>query len=167
VQASSIMSNPNTDPHTFEASPAVAREIASARLIVQNGVGYDDWAGTLENAAPGDDREVINVQQLLGLPDGTPNPHLWYKPATMPAVAGAISADLAQIDPAHASYYKANAARFTASLTGVGQHDRGVQGQVPQYPGRHDRAGGRLHAPGRGRGQPDALGVPVRHHERH
>ena len=116
VQASSIMSNPNTDPHTFEASPAVAREISAAKLIVQNGIGYDDWATMIENAEPGDGRKVINVQQLLGLPDSTPNPHLWYKPTTMPAVANAIATDLGQIDPAHASYYKANAASFTASL---------------------------------------------------
>jgi zinc/manganese transport system substrate-binding protein len=117
VQASSIMNNPNTDPHTFEASPAVAREISTAKLIVQNGVGYDDWATTIENAAPGAGREVINVQQLLGLPDSTPNPHLWYQPATMPKVASAIAADLGQIDPAHAAYYKANAASFIASLS--------------------------------------------------
>jgi zinc/manganese transport system substrate-binding protein len=117
VQASSIMSDPNTDPHTFEASPAVAREITAAKLIVQNGVGYDDWATTIENADPSDGRKVINVQQLLGLPDSTPNPHLWYKPSTMPAVANAIATDLAQIDTAHASYYKANAASFIASLS--------------------------------------------------
>jgi zinc/manganese transport system substrate-binding protein len=117
VQASSIMSNPNTDPHTFEASPAVAREISAAKLIVQNGVGYDDWATTVENADPSDSRKVINVQQLLGLPASTPNPHLWYNPTTMPAVANAIAADLAQIDPAHASYYKANAASFIGSLS--------------------------------------------------
>ena len=116
VQASSIMSNPNTDPHTFEASPAVAREMSGAKLIVQNGVGYDDWATTIENADPGDGRQVVNVQQLLGLPDSTPNPHLWYKPATMPAVARAVAADLAKIDPPHASYYKANAATFVTSL---------------------------------------------------
>jgi zinc/manganese transport system substrate-binding protein len=117
VQASAIMSNPNTDPHTFEASPAVAREIAAAKLVVQNGVGYDDWATTIENAAPSDGRQVINVQQLLKLPDSTPNPHLWYEPSTMPKVASAIAAGLGQIDPAHASYYKANAAKFTASLS--------------------------------------------------
>jgi len=116
VHADAILSNPNTDPHTFEASPAVAREIGAARLIVQNGVGYDPWATTIENAAPSGSRKVINVQQLLGLPDSTPNPHLWYKPTTMPAVASAIATDLGQIDPAHASYYKANAATFIASL---------------------------------------------------
>ena len=149
VQASSIMSNPNTDPHTFEASPAVAREISAAKLIVQNGVGYDDWATTIENAAPDDGRKVIDVQQLLGLPDSTPNPHLWYKPATMPAVANAIAADLGQIDPAHAAYYKANAASFIASLARVDQRHRRVQGRPPGHPGRDDRAGRRLHAAGR------------------
>jgi zinc/manganese transport system substrate-binding protein len=117
VTADAIMSNPNTDPHTFEASPAVARELSAAKLIVQNGVGYDTWATTIENASPNSGRKVINVQELLGLPDSTPNPHLWYKPTTMPAVANAIAADLSAIDPAHASYFKANAASFISSLS--------------------------------------------------
>ena len=117
VQASAIMSNPNTDPHTFEASASVARTVSEAQLVVQNGVGYDTFMNTIENAAPNSARKVIVVQDLLGLPAGTPNPHLWYKPSTMPAVANAIAADLAAIQPAHASYFKANAAAFTASLT--------------------------------------------------
>jgi len=116
AHAVSILSNPDTDPHTFEASPAVAREISAAKLIVQNGAGYDDWITGLEKAAPDASRTVIDVQQLLGLPDSTPNPHLWYQPATMPAVATAVAGDLAAIDPAHAAYFKANAAKFTASL---------------------------------------------------
>ena len=117
VQASAIMSNPNTDPHTFEASASVARTVSEAQLVVQNGVGYDTFMNTIENAAPNPARKVIVVQNLLGLPTGTPNPHLWYKPSTMPAVANAIAADLEAIQPAHASYFKANAATFTASLT--------------------------------------------------
>jgi zinc/manganese transport system substrate-binding protein len=116
VQVTAIMSNPNTDPHTFEASPAVAREIANASLIVQNGLGYDTWATDINNAVPSDGRKVIDVQQLLGLPDSTPNPHLWYNPATMPKVATAIANDLAAIQPAHARYFTANAATFTQSL---------------------------------------------------
>jgi zinc/manganese transport system substrate-binding protein len=116
VQASAIMSNPNTDPHTFEASASVARTVSEAQLVVQNGVGYDTFMNTIENAAPNSGRKVIVVQDLLGLPDSTPNPHLWYKPSTMPAVANAIASDLAAIQPAHASYFKANAAAFVASL---------------------------------------------------
>jgi zinc/manganese transport system substrate-binding protein len=117
VQATAIMSNPNTDPHTFEASPAVAREISNASLIVQNGVGYDTWASDIEKAVPASSRKIVDVQQLLGLPDSTPNPHLWYNPTTMPKVATAIADDLAAIQPAHASYFKANAAKFTQSLS--------------------------------------------------
>ncbi|HMD92295.1 MAG TPA: zinc ABC transporter substrate-binding protein [Trebonia sp.] len=116
VQASAIMSNPNTDPHTFEASAAVARQVGSAQLIVQNGVGYDNFMTTIENAAPNSGRKVIDVQQLLGLPDSTPNPHLWYAPTTMPKVADAIAGDLAALQPSHAAYFKANAKAFTASL---------------------------------------------------
>jgi zinc/manganese transport system substrate-binding protein len=117
VNVSAIESNPNTDPHTFEASAAVAREVSAAQLVVQNGVGYDTWANSIENASPSSSRKVIVVQNLLGLPNDTPNPHLWYKPVTMPAVANAVAADLADIQPAHASYFKANAASFISSLT--------------------------------------------------
>jgi zinc/manganese transport system substrate-binding protein len=132
VHVDAIMSNPATDPHAYEASPAVARETGSARLIVQNGVGYDTWATTIVNAAPDPDRKVINVQQLLGLPDSTPNPHLWYDPATMPKVAVAVAAALASIDPAHAAYFKAGAARFTASLAAW---DSALKAFKSRYPG--------------------------------
>ena len=134
VQVSAIMSNPNTDPHTFEASPAVAREISAASLIVQNGLGYDTWATDIENAVPTDGRKVINVQQLLGLPDSTPNPHLWYDPATMPKVATAIADALAQIQPAHAAYFKANATAFTASLAAWTQAIAAFKAAHPNTP---------------------------------
>jgi len=116
VQVSAIMSNPNTDPHTFEASPSVARLVSSAQLVVQNGVGYDTFMNTIEDAVPSGARKVITVQDLLGLPDSTPNPHLWYKPGTMTAVADAIAADLGALLPAHAAYFKANVAAFGRSL---------------------------------------------------
>jgi zinc/manganese transport system substrate-binding protein len=116
VQVSAIESNPNTDPHTFEASPSVAQEVSSARLVVQNGLGYDSYMEKIEAASPSSSRRVVNVQRLLGLPDSTPNPHLWYSPQTMPAVANAVAGALAALQPAHAAYFRANEARFTASL---------------------------------------------------
>jgi zinc/manganese transport system substrate-binding protein len=116
VSADAIMSNPNTDPHVFEASASVATQVSAAQLVVQNGAGYDTFMDTVENAAPSSSRRVIVVQRLLGLPDDTPNPHLWYKPGTMPAVARAVAADLAAIQPAHASYFRARAAAFIRSL---------------------------------------------------
>jgi zinc/manganese transport system substrate-binding protein len=116
VQVSAVMSNPNTDPHSFEASPSIGRLVNAAQLVVQNGAGYDTFMNTIESAVPSSSRRVVVVQKLLGLPESTPNPHLWYKPGTMPAVANAIAADLAALLPAHAVYFKARAAAFTASL---------------------------------------------------
>ncbi|WP_321897108.1 metal ABC transporter substrate-binding protein [Burkholderia cepacia] len=77
VQVTAIETDPNTDPHTFEVNPKVAGEIAAADLVVKNGVGYDAWADKIIAAALNGKRTVIDVQHLLGLPDSTPNPHLW------------------------------------------------------------------------------------------
>jgi zinc/manganese transport system substrate-binding protein len=117
VKVSAIMSNPSTDPHTFEASASVGRLVNAARLVVQNGLGYDTFMDSIEKAVPDSGRHVIVVQKLLGLPDSTPNPHLWYDPGTMPKVAAAVADSLAAIQPGHAAYFKANAKTFTSSLT--------------------------------------------------
>ena len=134
VSVSAIMSNPATDPHTYEASSSVAQEISSAQLVVQNGAGYDSFMTTIENAAPDSRRKVIDVQKLLGLPDSTPNPHLWYKPATMPAVADAIAADLAALQPAHASYFRAGARAFIGSLARWDQAIASFRATYPDTP---------------------------------
>ncbi|MBO0803563.1 MAG: zinc ABC transporter substrate-binding protein [Nocardiopsaceae bacterium] len=117
VRVTSLLKNPSTDPHDFEASAAVARQVGQARLVVQNGLGYDSFMNSIEAATPNGGRAVIDVQRLLGLPDATPNPHLWYDPDTMPKVAAAIAADLSRIEPRHAAYFRARARTFTRSLT--------------------------------------------------
>jgi zinc/manganese transport system substrate-binding protein len=116
VHVIAILSNPTTDPHTFESSPSVSQTVSAAQLVVQNGLGYDAWMNKIEAATPNPKRKVIDVQTLLHLPDSTPNPHLWYSPATMPAVAKAIATDLAALLPAHAAVFRANLARLDASL---------------------------------------------------
>jgi zinc/manganese transport system substrate-binding protein len=116
VEVSSILNNPNTDPHTFESSPRVAREVSGAELIVQNGLGYDTFMSRIESASSNSKRKVIVVQDLLGLPDSTANPHFWYDPKTMPAVAAAVAQDLSALQPQHAGYFEANVTKFDASL---------------------------------------------------
>ena len=116
VRVSAVMSDPNTDPHTFESSPQVAQLVSSAELVVQNGAGYDDFMTKIEQAIPSSSRRVLVVQSLLGLTSVPPNPHFWYAPTTMPKVAAAVAADLAQLDPAHAAYFRANLRRFDRSL---------------------------------------------------
>ncbi len=116
VKVSSILNNPNTDPHTFEASASVAEVVSKAQLIVQNGVGYDGFMNTIEAASPNSKRKVIVAQDVLGLPTDTKNPHLWYSPKTMPAVSKVMAKDLEEIDPAETAYFAANLAKFQASL---------------------------------------------------
>jgi zinc/manganese transport system substrate-binding protein len=116
VRVTAVESNPNTDPHTFEASASVSEVVGAAELVVQNGIGYDSYMNTIEKGAPNSTRKVVDVQQLLGLPDSTPNPHLWYSPGTMPAVARAIASDLGQLRPGHRAYFEARLRAFDASL---------------------------------------------------
>jgi len=116
VKARAIESNPNTDPHTFEASPSVAKEVSAAQVVVQNGIGYDTYMNSIEAASPSSSRKVIDVQTLLGLPNSTPNPHLWYREDTMPAVARALVTDFSAIQPSHRAYFQANATAFDNSL---------------------------------------------------
>ena len=116
VRVVSVESNPNTDPHTYEVSPRVASEVGGAGLVIQNGVGYDTFMTKIESASPSSTRRVVDVQHVLGLPDNTPNPHLWYDPKTMPAAAQAMADDLATLDPARAAYFRTNVRKFDASL---------------------------------------------------
>ena len=116
VSVSAVMSNPNTDPHTFEASPQVAQTVGAAQLVVQNGAGYDGFMDTIEAATSSSSRRVIDVQSLLGLPSSTANPHLWYSPTVMPKVAVAVANDLAALDPAHTAYFHGEATTFESSL---------------------------------------------------
>lgn len=60
-------------------------------------------------------RTVIVAAQIVGRKAGD-NPHLWYDPATMPALAKAVSAYLASADPAHKNDYDARLATFLDSL---------------------------------------------------
>jgi zinc/manganese transport system substrate-binding protein len=118
VVATSLLNDPNADPHAFESSTQAAVAVTDARLVIVNGLGYDAFMDKLLAASPNTGRTVINVQQLLGLADGA-NAHIWYDPATMPAVAAQVATALAAIDPSNAFYFKAREALYVASLQPV------------------------------------------------
>jgi zinc/manganese transport system substrate-binding protein len=115
VSATSLLNDPNADPHAFESSTQAAVAVAEAQLVIVNGLGYDAFMDKLLAASPSTDRTMINVQQLLGLADGS-NAHIWYDPATMPAVATAVTTALDAIDPTNAFYFDARKALYLASL---------------------------------------------------
>jgi len=116
VSVTSIEANPNTDPHEYQVSPQVAAGIGQAQVVIMNGLGYDDWVTKIADAQPNSNRTTLNVQALRKLPDSTPNPHLWYDPPTMPAVAAALVQALSRIQPAQADHFKANEQTFLTSL---------------------------------------------------
>ena len=114
----SILSNPDQDPHLFEASPSVARLLSAAAIVVYNGADYDPWMTKLLAATHASGRNVIVVADLVHKRPGD-NPHLWYDPPTMPAYARALVAALSERDPARKSAYDENLRTFLASLAPI------------------------------------------------
>ncbi|HTZ44907.1 MAG TPA: zinc ABC transporter substrate-binding protein [Jatrophihabitans sp.] len=114
VRATSLIVNPDTDPHDYEPTPKDAKAIAGARLFVENGIGYDSWASKAVAANPEPGRLVVNVGDVVGVPAGG-NPHRWYSPADVAAVADTISADLVRLDPADAAYFRGRRAEFATT----------------------------------------------------
>jgi zinc/manganese transport system substrate-binding protein len=104
VHVTSLISKPNTDPHDYEPTPGDARAIASARLVIINGLGYDAWINRLLAANQSSRRRVLNVGDLVGLKDGA-NPHRWYSPVDVETVIGRITADYKTLDAADAASY--------------------------------------------------------------
>jgi zinc/manganese transport system substrate-binding protein len=118
VAVVSIMNNPDQDPHLFETAPSTVRQIAAAQVVILNGADYDPWMAKLIQVTPRPGRSVIDAAELVHKKAGD-NPHLWYDPATMPAVAEALAATLTAADPAHSLEYAARLKTFLASLKPV------------------------------------------------
>jgi zinc/manganese transport system substrate-binding protein len=104
ANVTSIVSDPNTDPHDYESNPSDARLLASANFVILNGAGYDTWANQLLSAQPAPDRTVFTVADLLGKKDGD-NPHFWYDPAYVFEVMSKITADYKVLEPAQSPYF--------------------------------------------------------------
>lgn len=119
VTVTSILSDPNVDPHGYESSVKNAAAVADAKLVVDNGLGYDDFMSKLTAVADPHNQTVITAATVLGVTGADANPHLWYDVPQMPKVAHAIATALAKIDPAHAAAYRKNATAFTKSLKPV------------------------------------------------
>jgi zinc/manganese transport system substrate-binding protein len=115
VNVTSIVSDPNTDPHEYESNAADARLITNAQFIIVNGAGYDTWALNILSAENTPNQKVLNVQELIGQPVAT-NPHFWYSPYYVNDTVAAMYRDLICIDPANTAYFHEQYANLNASL---------------------------------------------------
>ena len=133
VAVASILNNPDQDPHLFETTPAVVRQVAGAQVVVLNGAGYDSWMEKLLRVSPQPGRTVIVAADLMHRKAGD-NPHLWYDPHTMPAVASAIAAALSTADPAHTDDYAARLKTFLGSLKPLDERIAALRGKYAGAP---------------------------------
>jgi zinc/manganese transport system substrate-binding protein len=133
VSVTSILNNPDQDPHLFEVSPAIIRQIAAARVVIYNGADYDPWIEKLLKVTAKPGRVAIVAADLMNRKAGD-NPHLWYDPATMPAVASAVAAALAATDPAHKDDYAARLRTFLASLAPLNDKIAAIRGKYAGTP---------------------------------
>ncbi|HEY2794360.1 MAG TPA: zinc ABC transporter substrate-binding protein [Micromonosporaceae bacterium] len=105
AHVTSIITNPDADPHDYEPTAADGRAIDSAQVVIINGVGYDAWATKVAQTNPDASRTTITVGDLIGASDGD-NPHRWYNPDNVRTVIDAITAAYAKADPSDAAYFQ-------------------------------------------------------------
>jgi zinc/manganese transport system substrate-binding protein len=153
VKASSIISNPDTDPHDYEPTPADGRTIAGSALFVENGIGYDPWAAKALAANPNSQRVVIDVGHVVGVPEGG-NPHRWYSPSDVEKVADAITAGLKKADPGDAAYFDTQ--RHSFDDPGLVKYRQLIDGIKAKYAGTPVGTSESIFAP-----MADALGLKL------
>jgi zinc/manganese transport system substrate-binding protein len=132
VEVTSIIDNPNADPHDYEPTSADARSMASAAFVIVNGIGYDPWADRLIAANPVSGRAVLNVGKLVGVPVGG-NPHQWYSPQSVQRVIDAIATQYKKLDPKDASYFDQQHSSFETN--GLAEYHRLISDIRAKYAG--------------------------------
>ena len=132
VSVTSVVTDPNMDPHDYQSSASTARAFAIAQYVIVNGAGYDGWAAGLLSANPTNGRMVLTVAGLLGKHEGD-NPHFWYSPADVATVADRITKDLSAIDAADSRYF---AQRRAALETALQPYHARIASIKQQYAGR-------------------------------
>ena len=115
VSVTSIVTDPNADPHEYEANASDARAIADAQLVIENGEGYDSWCSQLVGSSDTPGQVVLNVQNTLGVASGG-NPHFWYNPNYVNITVHQMYSDLVSISPANTQYFQQQYATLNVSL---------------------------------------------------
>ncbi|MCR8574175.1 metal ABC transporter solute-binding protein, Zn/Mn family [Streptomyces sp. Isolate_219] len=130
VRVVSIISDPAQDPHSYEASTQNRLELSKAKIVVENGGGYDDFVGRMLHSAKNSSPAVIDAVKVAGKTSKAGaelNEHVWYDLPTMGKLADRIAAALAKTDPAHAGAFRDHAETFKARLTVLENKEKQVK----------------------------------------
>ncbi|WP_418004582.1 metal ABC transporter solute-binding protein, Zn/Mn family [Mycobacterium sp. PDNC021] len=151
VQETSLITNPDTDPHDYEPSAADGRAVATAAVVINNGIGYDSWADKLVAANPNPQRAQVTVGQVVGVADGG-NPHQWYSPPSVSKFVDAITAAYKKADPNDAGYFDQQHDKFVNQ--GLANYQNQIASIKAKYAGTPVGASESIFAP-----LSDALGL--------
>lgn len=133
VSVTSILSDPNVDPHEYQSNVRTGLLVSQANLIIENGAGYDDWMDKILSAAPASGRLLLKGYEVAPtrLPE---NEHVWYSFTDVAAIAQAITADLKKLDPADAATFDRNLQTFKQSLQPLQQKISAIKAKYQGTP---------------------------------
>jgi zinc/manganese transport system substrate-binding protein len=132
VAVTSIITNPDTDPHSYQPTANDGRSIATAGMVIDNGIGYDPWVQKLLATNSGAGPTVLDVGRLVGVPGGG-NPHRWYSPSDVQTVINTVTADYKKIDPNDATYFDTQNQSFVNGA--LAQYNQLIAQIKSRYPG--------------------------------
>jgi zinc/manganese transport system substrate-binding protein len=123
VRVTSIITDPNTDPHEYQSNDSDAIAIKDAQYLILNNVGYDTWATALIAADGESNQTVLNIGDYLGtsVTGGivSGNPHQWYNPTYVREAVTWMYDNLSAIAPSLTGYFTAQYNNLTASLNSL------------------------------------------------
>ncbi len=133
VSVTSIIANPNVDPHEYESSVKTAISVSQAQLVIENGGGYDDWMDKLLSGSSNPNRITVNAFDIapVKLPE---NEHVWYSVDNVATIAQAISNDLVKLDAANSAIYEHNLQVFKQSLQAIQQKIAAIKAKYAGTP---------------------------------
>jgi zinc/manganese transport system substrate-binding protein len=134
VNVTSIMSDPNADPHQFEADAKTGAALSKAQFVIENGLGYDNFMDKLLTASPNPSRVILNAADVMQISGPDANPHIWYDIAKIPAVASGIADQLGKLDPGDAATFTANAKTVNDSLAPINTAIANIKAKYPGAP---------------------------------
>nr|WP_246430206.1 zinc ABC transporter substrate-binding protein [Streptomyces rectiverticillatus] len=130
----SIISDPAQDPHSYEASSRNQLALSEARVVVENGGGYDDFIGKMLRTADNASADVVNVVQVSGKTapaGGELNEHVWYDLATAGRLATRLADALTRADPADGAFFHRNAEAFAGRLAPLAAEEARIKADHP------------------------------------
>ncbi|MFZ2155374.1 MAG: metal ABC transporter substrate-binding protein [Bradyrhizobium sp.] len=123
---------PNSDVHVYSPTPADAKKIADAKVVIVNGLGLEGWLPRLVQSAGGKARIIAATDGIAPRKLGSDaDPHAWQSVANAKTYVANISAALSAADPAGAEGYRANATAYLAKLDALDREVREAVAQIP------------------------------------